>query len=49
MKLKKRYIALGVLLTLWIGPAGVASLVALIKLAGVTPEDLAPSASTPDA
>jgi len=34
MKIKKRWIVLGVLLCLWIGPAGVASIIALIKLTG---------------
>jgi hypothetical protein len=49
MKIKKRYIALGVLLCLWLGPAGVASIIALVKLVGVTPDDLAQPTLTPDA
>ncbi len=34
MQIKKRWIVLGLLLCLWIGPAGVASIIALIKLTG---------------
>ncbi|CAF34137.1 hypothetical protein S-PM2d073 [Synechococcus phage S-PM2] len=46
MQIKKRYLALGVLLCLWLGPAGVASIIALIKLTGGTPEALAQDAIT---
>jgi len=34
MTIKKRWIVLGVLGCLWLGPAGVASIIALIKLTG---------------
>ena len=49
MKIQKRYIVLGIILCLWLGPAGVASIIALVKLAGVTPEALSPETPTPDA
>jgi hypothetical protein len=49
MKIKKRYLALGVILCMWFGPAGVAAIVALMKLADVTPDDLAQPTLTPDA
>ena len=49
MKIQKRYIALGIILCLWLGPAGVASIIALVKLAGVTPDALAPDAPDPAA
>jgi hypothetical protein len=46
MQIRKRWIVLGVLLCLWIGPAGVASIIALLKLTG-TLEAVAQSPETP--
>jgi len=34
MKIKKRYLLLGIILCLTIGPAGLASILALLKLTG---------------
>jgi hypothetical protein len=49
MQIRKRWIVLGVLLCLWLGPAGVASIIALVKLVG-TDSKLSPDAlgGTPD-
>jgi hypothetical protein len=45
MQIQKRYLALGVLLCLWVGPAGLASILALLKLTG-TLEGVAQSPET---
>ena len=49
MKIQKRYIALGIILCLWLGPGGVAAIIALVKLAGGTPDEVAQPTLTPDA
>lgn len=41
MKIRKRYLLLGIILCLTIGPAGVAAIIALIKLTSVPTEALA--------
>jgi hypothetical protein len=46
MKIRKRYLLLGIVLCLTIGPAGLASILALLKLTG-TLEAVAQSPETP--
>lgn len=41
MKIRKRYLLLGVILCMMFGPGGVAAILALVKLTSVTPEALA--------
>ena len=46
MKIKKRWIVLGVIGCLWLGPAGVAAIIAIVKLTGT---DDVPSTAALDA
>jgi hypothetical protein len=46
MKIRKRYLLLGIILCLTIGPAGLASILALLKLTG-TLEAVAQPSETP--
>ena len=50
MKIRKRYLLLGIILCMMFGPAGVAAIIALIKLTAVTPKALAqaPETAPPD-
>lgn len=41
MKIRKRYLLLGIILCMMLGPAGVAAIVALVKFTSVPAEDLA--------
>jgi hypothetical protein len=41
MKIRKRYLLLGIILCMMFGPAGVAAIIALIKLTSVPSEALA--------
>jgi hypothetical protein len=47
MKIRKRYLLLGIILCMMFGPAGVAAIIALIKLTAVTPRELAQGTETP--
>jgi hypothetical protein len=46
MQIRKRYLLLGIILCMMFGPAGVAAIIALIKLTAVTPEALAQAPET---
>jgi hypothetical protein len=49
MKIRKRYLLLGIILCMMLGPASVAAIVALVKFTSVPDEGVAPDAPDPAA